>query len=198
MATNSKKQKKQSKKDSEQYEVVSDKRFADVLSAPVFKPLSSTKHKQTEVDERFSGIENDKRFSILPGSGMDARGKKTSKSSAKASNNKETGDPKSSSTKNMKAIEMEERLEYLTKLARGEVSGSESEDEAEDNEQSIDDSDESDDDEEASRALVIKGKSPLDIPGGEESEEEVELGEATNRISILNCDWDNIRAEDLM
>jgi hypothetical protein len=35
---------------------------------------------------------------------------------------------------------------------------------------------------------------PLVIPGTEE----VALGDATKRIAIENCDWDNIKAEDLM
>ena len=96
---------------------------------------------------------------------------------------------------------MEDRLDYLNKLARGEVSGSDSDDSSDDNdgfENEGSDSGEGESEEEYDSDVVDKlTKSALAIPGDEDSDV-AEYGEATRRISILNCDWENIKAEDLM
>jgi hypothetical protein len=137
---------------------------------------------------------------------------------------------KALSTPKKSKLDLADRVDYLNKLARGEISCSddsdstddddsqqEVEDDNENEEEAIDEEEvseeDSDDDmeideEEQLAIALLKGKSPLDIPTatlqGEEGEEEqdeteeIELGEATRRLSILNCDWDNIRAEDIM
>lgn len=69
------------------------------------------------------------------------------------------------------------RLEYLNRMARGELGSGSS---------SSDDSDSDDSDAEADAA---------DDEG--EKEEDIPLGEVTNRFAVLNCDWTRIRAIDL-
>ncbi|DAZ97199.1 TPA: hypothetical protein N0F65_003830, partial [Lagenidium giganteum] len=65
------------------------------------------------------------------------------------------------------------RLEYLNKMARGEL-GSDSSDSSSDEE-----------DEEMAEEM-------------EEEKEDVPLGEETRRFAILNCDWSRIRAVDIL
>ncbi len=84
---------------------------------------------------------------------------------------------------------MEDRLDYLTKLARGEVdadSDSESESDNESEEQ-----EEEDDDEE-----VNENEESVDY----DLDEDVvyEDVESTYRLAIQNCDWENIKATDLL
>jgi hypothetical protein len=65
------------------------------------------------------------------------------------------------------------RLEYLNKMARGELnSGSESS------------GSEAEDDVESQAS-------------GAESEEDIPMGEETRRFAVLNCDWSRIRAVDI-
>lgn len=90
-------------------------------------------------------------------------------------------------------VKKETRLEYLNRLARGEISGSSSssdeggmvsDSESESTASSEDEAPSSDD-----------GLGPLQIPDEQEIEE---IEEATYRLAIQNCDWSNVRAEDLM
>lgn len=85
----------------------------------------------------------------------------------------------------------ESRLEYLNRLARGEVDGSSSSDDSdiEDGEQSESDSSSSGDESDGA-----EHRDPLRV-----QEEEIgEIEEATHRLAIQNCEWNNLRADDLM
>lgn len=199
-----------------------DERFAKALSNPLFKKTSVEKNKVV-LDDRFKGVLTDEKFRILPGGDIDSKGRKVKSKSKEKQALKElesfyTIDPSSvpdeeneeaeeqeqgPSTKKAKKTEKttkqpvndEDRLDYLNKLARGEIDDdsedSDEEDEGADSSMDEDDEDLDEDDEE------IEGdfKSPLDIPG---DEEEVECGDATTRLSILNCDWENIKSDDLL
>lgn len=219
-----KKEKKVVRYEDDDGDVPDDDRFTSKLSAPIFKNLSSEKHK-VEIDDRFKSMLTDDRFKVLPGSTVDAYGRKTKKSKAGKQDVEElyqvedsaddaeddakairpSKDKKKPSGKGGKA-EMEDRLNYLTRLARGEISDDEddsedgSEDDSEDGGNGNEEEEDSDeemlevDPAEWEAIQLLNGKSPLDVP----EEEDVEMGEATRRISILNCDWDNIKAEDLM
>ena len=202
-------------------DVPDDERFSAVLSAPVFKNLSKEKHK-VEIDDRFKSMLTDDRFKVLPGGSVDAYGRKKKSKHGKSEleelyqvgGDEEEGNEEveekptskggkakdsKSSGKGAKA-EMEKRLDYLTKLARGEISDENESDEDSDEEGDDMEEDEDDDEvievspEEWEAIQLLNGKSPLDVP----EEEDVETGEPTKRISILNCDWENIKATDLM
>lgn len=163
---------------------------------------------------------------------MDKHGKKKSGSKKKAASDLKSfyniEDTDSSGTKAKAPSEGEDkaesRLDYLSKLSRGEISGSGSEsdsddsggsDQDSDNESSSDDSD-SDDDFSSRKggALSIPGdeimtskrrRNPQDVlevdqlPVDEEqsSDNDVDV-ETSNRLAIQNCDWDNMSAEDIM
>ena len=102
----------------------------------------------------------------------------------------------------------ESRLDYLTKMSRGEISGSSSSDD-----NSSDTGTSTDDENDASRAheqgdddnssesssdsdsyVGVEG-GPLAIPG--ETDIPV-MEDSTRRLAIQNCDWNSISAEDLM
>lgn len=98
-----------------------------------------------------------------------------------------------------KGEEAETRLEYLNRLARGDVSGSSSESE----EERFSDVDSDDSDEEGEGTAVEerggKQRGPLDIPEEEyEEEEDGEEAHATDRLALMNCDWASLKAQDLM
>jgi hypothetical protein len=100
----------------------------------------------------------------------------------------------------------ESRLDYLTKLSRGEISGSSSSDDSssdsgaskEDSEE-LSEADGSDEDSSSessdSDSYVGVEGGPLAIPG--ESDIPV-MEDSTRRLAIQNCDWNSISAEDLM
>jgi hypothetical protein len=207
-------------------EIIDDERFSSVLSAPLFKKMSAEKNKVV-LDDRFKSVLTDDRFRILPGGDIDAYGRKVKKNKSSTQALKElenfytTTDPSTivseggehdeqaeepetvgkKANKGLIARQQpqtdEERLDYLNRLARGEVSDEE-DDESDSGTEGDDDnmelSDEEEEEEEDEENALSNKKSPLDLPG----DDEVEFGEATKRISILNCDWENIKSEDLM
>ena len=90
-----------------------------------------------------------------------------------------------------KSQSMETRLEYLNKLARGEISEASESDSEQPSASSDSDSDSSD----AASVSSETSYDPLHIPGDEPLMENVDN---VKRLSIQNCDWDNVRAVDLL
>lgn len=90
-----------------------------------------------------------------------------------------SGKPNGKSKKDDKSSE--DRLDYLTKLARGEIS------DVEESES------ESDDD-----LLAAEDEELLAQAAEEEEVEEIPLGDATSRIAVQNVDWSRMRAQDIL
>ena len=94
----------------------------------------------------------------------------------------------------------ENRLDYLTKLSRGEISAdlsstatSESDSEmSEELSGNMSDSDSSSSEEDAE---IYDGQNPLQIP---DVSSIGEIDFATKRLAIQNCEWNNVRAQDLL
>jgi hypothetical protein len=108
----------------------------------------------------------------------------------------------------------ESRLDYLTKLSRGEISGSSSENSSDEEAESSgsdgseedrpsrarrtasSDSSSSDEEDDVDSDYGLEGGA-LEIPG-EEARGIGTIEDATKRIAIQNCDWNSLKAEDLM
>lgn len=171
-----------------------DARFSSMHTAPTFKKGRIDK-KKIVVDDRFKNVLTDDKFRVVP-SQVDKYGRKKKKeveqelSAFYAVEDGEQEKPKSQfSTSGVQKNDIELRMDYLNRLARGEVSENSS------SSDSGGDSDEDDDDEaEGTHELPSELESAFDIPG----DEIIEAAESSKRLAIQNCDWDNLRAEDLM
>jgi hypothetical protein len=160
------------------------------------------------------------------GEGVDKHGKKKAGSKKKAASDLKAfyniDDKASSGAPADGEDKAESRLDYLNKLSRGEISGSDSDsDNTSDNDDSEDDSSSSEGSDSDDDVFSSRKSSALSIPGdkisttkakkpstteidtgvvdeeGDDDEEEVDV-ESSNRLAIQNCDWDNMSAEDIM
>ncbi|KAF2671672.1 hypothetical protein BT63DRAFT_422213 [Microthyrium microscopicum] len=158
-----------------------DDRFSSFKSSARFR-LPSKKHTKTKLDKRLSGILNDDAFSKK--ATVDRYGRKLSSDQTRkdltrlyrlASDDEEeenSGDDDRVVSKEL------QRVEKKYDPARdGGFSTSESESESED---------ESEVEEDIEAALPDAGA------------DEVPMGEVSSRLAVVNLDWDNIRAEDIM
>jgi hypothetical protein len=185
---------------------VSDPRFSSMHTAPIFKKFKKDDNK-LKLDNRFSKVLTDERFRSAPGA-VDKYGRKAKKATSKAAkeeleqfysiedddaeeiaeedeDDEEVGVKNKKKKNQQKMKEPESRLEYLNKLARGEVSSSDSDEDGDSDNSS--DSDSSSEDGDAS----VNGDVLSD-------EEDAPTGDATQRLAIQNLDWDNMTAEDIM
>lgn len=169
----------------------------------IFKPLKKDKFK-VRIDDRFKSALSDTKFNSL----HEVKGKKSTSSSRNElgeyyrvddddlpSNNRKRDGKRIGSkagAKDGKGSSAEERLDYLNKLARGDISGESSEEEAvaSDEESECEEaSDRAHEDSARRSSLQLEATLP---------EEQVPTGEATSRLAVMNCDWQNLRALDLM
>ena len=209
--------------------VVNDPRFSSMHSAPIFKKIKKDSNK-IKVDERFQTVLTDDRFRAVPGAiDIYGRKTKTSLKSAAAKelnsfyqiddgialkdDDPEENAPETIAKARSKAKDLKEkiddgvksedpesRLNYLNRLARGDVSGSSSEDEDSEDEGNLSeiDSDDSEDDNDFLESSKKNQKGPLDMSSDDEDEEDGEEAHATCRLALMNCDWDSLKAQDLM
>ena len=208
--------------------VVNDPRFSSMHNAPIFKKIQKDSNK-IKVDERFQTVLTDDRFRAVPGAIdiYGRKTKKGAKSAAEKELNsfyqiddsipsttdgddmgvhdtatttgKESKGKKPKAKEGVKAEDPESRLEYLNRLARGDVSGSSSDDDSEDEGKFSDvDSDDSDDDGALVEATERNERGPLDMASDESEDEDGEEAHATCRLALMNCDWDSLKAQDLM
>mmetsp|Transcript_20792 Transcript_20792/g.35007 ORF Transcript_20792/g.35007 Transcript_20792/m.35007 type:complete len:377 (+) Transcript_20792:95-1225(+) len=157
----------------------SDPRFDDMHHAPIFKKVKKDNFK-TKLDDRFKTVLTDDRFNTSSlGEGVDKHGKKKSGSSKKAARDLKAfyniDDKTTSDNTRDGEDKVESRLDYLSKLSRGEISGdsgsdSDSGNSSDSDASSSDDSssDESDSDEsDSDNGYSSRKGSALSIPGDE-------------------------------
>lgn len=178
--------------------ITADPRFANIQTDPRYR-LPSKRHTHVKLDKRFSHILHDKDFSR--NAAVDRYGRKLARDDTKKHlerfyrlGDDEDDEGEKDEDDDISVDDDDEVLKELEKAdsrapgydpARdGGFSSSSSE------EESSEDEDEEDEDEEA------VGGEELDFP--DKQREDVPIGEVTNRIAVVNLDWDNIRAEDLM
>ena len=204
---------------------MSDSRFN--TNNPLFKK-SVSKRSKIKVDERFQSVLHDEKFLSTPGTidkfgrkvknSVKNQQKELSEfyeiDTAETLNNSvdETKNDQKSIKKSNKASKAEQkgkksnndesRLDYLIKLSRGEIENDSSSDDDDDDDSNNlyeHDNEEDDDDENyeiGERYDTKKSKSPLDVD--DRNDIQVLQGDATKRLAIQNCDWENLKAKDLL
>ena len=209
--------------------VVNDSRFSSMHNAPIFKKIKKDNNKITVderfqtvlTDDRFRAVpgtidiygrkskkstkaaaekELNSFYQIEDNSIPDDDATEHSKSPITTTSSKSVVANRNKTTvEGFKPEDPETRLEYLNRLARGDVSGSSSDESDDLGEESDVDTDDSDgegaatDDRSGSKHV-----GPLDIYIDEDEEGDGEEAHATSRLALMNCDWDNLKALDLL
>ncbi|KAG8668581.1 pre-rRNA-processing protein esf1 [Fusarium poae] len=184
---------KKSKKGGESASQISDKRFKDFETDPRFR-LPSKRQTKTTIDKRFSRMLNDDEFTAT--AKVDRYGRKLKSDSKKKAlqrlyqeeDEEDEGDDKIEVDDD--EIVQKELLKAHENYDPARGGGfSSSEDDSESEEESEDS-----DEEEGGAQVDTEG----DMQRFQDEQNEVEAGEVTNRIAIVNLDWDHVKSTDLM
>jgi hypothetical protein len=141
--------------------------------------------------------------------GVDLYGRKKSKAKATSAQDElkefyemedENGSTEVTTKASKKGGDAESRLDYLNKLARGEISGSSSSDS--DSDAESDDASESSSDSSSDEDSGME-EDPLAVPGDHieyagDNDGSAEQIEDSCRLAIQNCEWEKVSAEDLL
>ncbi|RAH64305.1 pre-rRNA-processing protein ESF1 [Aspergillus aculeatinus CBS 121060] len=181
--------------------VITDPRFANIQNDPRYR-LPSKRHTHVRLDKRFAHMLRDKDFSR--NAAVDRYGRKLARDDTKKQLERfyrleeEDGDDDAASEGEEVEGSVADDEEVLAELRRAEkydpardggFESSSSEEESSDDEDDTDDEGEGEDDGKL-------GGEELEFP--DKQQRDVPTGEVTDRIAVVNLDWDNIRAEDLM
>jgi hypothetical protein len=175
----------------------SDERFHGI-DAPKFRSKLRAKAAEVSHDDRFSSTKQP-RFSSdeLKRSKIDQYGrpvKKRRTEPADADSTKHVA--ASDNNKARRADVVESRLEYLNRLARGEISGESSSDSSDYDAESDAGSDE---DERDATAIESQDDRPSLISQYyNASDSKEEFAPSTRRLALQNFDWQNLRATDIL
>ncbi|CAG9939658.1 unnamed protein product [Clonostachys rosea f. rosea IK726] len=183
---------------------ISDPRFANFQTDPRFR-LPSKKKTKTTLDKRFAGMLKDEEFTAT--ARVDRYGRKLKSDSKKKAlerlyqpeedENKDDedgeGDKDGLEVDDDEVVQRELRKahEKFDPARGGGFSSSESDSDSD----SDDDDEDEDEDDEAGGATVSNSG---DMQRFQDQRAEVESGEVTKRIAIVNLDWDHIKSTDLM
>ncbi|KAJ5762158.1 uncharacterized protein N7511_005540 [Penicillium nucicola] len=184
MAGLDKKKSKAGKAKGETGPLITDPRFASIQSDPRYR-LPSKRQTHVKLDKRFAHVLDDKDFSR--NAAVDRYGRKLAKDDTKKQLKKfyrledDDEDEESGSDDEEEVKKELKRIDSASydPARDGGFESSSSEESS---------SEEEDDEEE------IEG----DVEFPDQQQSNVPLGEVSNRIAVVNLDWDNIRAEDLM
>ncbi|RAL13751.1 pre-rRNA-processing protein ESF1 [Aspergillus homomorphus CBS 101889] len=185
--------------------VTSDPRFANIQNDPRYR-LPSKRHTHVKLDKRFAHMLRDKDFSR--NAAVDRYGRKLARDDTKKQLERfyrleeENGDEDEEGEEVEGSVADDE--EVLAELRKADAydpardggfgsssSEDESESESDEEDESGDSEGEGEDDDDAQL-----GGEELEFP--DKQQRDVPTGEVTDRIAVVNLDWDNIRAEDLM
>ncbi|KAL4964662.1 pre-rRNA-processing protein ESF1 [Aspergillus stella-maris] len=182
-----------------------DPRFANIQSDPRYR-LPSKRHTHTKLDKRFAHVLTDQDFSR--NAAVDRYGRKLARDDTKKHLERfyrledEEGegedDEEEEEEEDDMSVEDDEVVLKELKKADSRAAKKVGYDPARDggfSDSSSSEEDSSDDEEEDEDEEAFGGEE-LDFP--DKQREDVPIGEITNRIAVVNLDWDNIRAEDLM
>ncbi|KAJ5815413.1 hypothetical protein N7474_007190 [Penicillium riverlandense] len=174
--------------------VITDPRFASIQTDPRYR-LPSKRQTHVKLDKRFAHMMRDKDFSS--NAAVDRYGRKLAKDDTKKQLEKfyRLDEDEEDDEDEAKFLSADDDDEVQKELKRVE---SRPYDPARDggfsSSSSSEDSSSEDEDEEDEEA--IDEGAELEFPDKQQAN--VPLGDVTERIAVVNLDWDNIRAEDLM
>ncbi|KAB5572161.1 hypothetical protein GE09DRAFT_956024 [Coniochaeta sp. 2T2.1] len=181
------KDKKQAVRDGSAAAKIKDSRFANFETDPRFR-LPSKKNTKTTIDKRFSRMLKDDEF--IASATVDRYGRKLKTDNKKKALERlyqeEDGDEDKGKGKVEVEVEDDEQVQRELRAADDKYDPargggfSSSEDESEEEEEVEEDED-----------AVAAG------PGTLREKEEVQTGEITNRVAVVNMDWDHIKSVDL-
>ncbi|EFE38694.1 hypothetical protein TRV_06620 [Trichophyton verrucosum HKI 0517] len=175
--------------------VISDPRFANIQSDPRYR-LPSKKHTHAKLDKRFSHMLRDSDFS--KNAPVDRHGRKLARDDTRKQLEKfyrvdDEDDQEEDKDSEEEYISVDDDEEVQKELRRVERAGY---DPARDGGFDSSSSDESSSDEEEEEDVA--GNMEMEIPGPGQQDADIPTGEYTERIAIVNLDWDNIKSQDLM
>ncbi|KAI1436322.1 hypothetical protein GGR50DRAFT_651649 [Xylaria sp. CBS 124048] len=171
----------------------SDSRFASFETNPRYR-IPSKGHAKTKIDKRFQRVFNDEDFTAT--AKLDRYGRKLKSDSKKKAlqdiyeleDKEEDAEVDDDDAVRRELEKADEK--YDPARGGGFASSSESEEESEDDE-------DENEDEEKEEGGATTSKS-TGIQRSRDEQPDIEIGEITKRIAVVNLDWDNIRAIDLM
>ncbi|OJJ96484.1 hypothetical protein ASPACDRAFT_125098 [Aspergillus aculeatus ATCC 16872] len=179
--------------------VITDPRFANIQNDPRYR-LPSKRHTHVKLDKRFAHMLRDKDFSR--NAAVDRYGRKLARDDTKKQLERfyrlEDDEDDASEGEEVEGSVADDE-EVLAELRRAEKydpardGGFES---SSSEEESSDDEDDTEDEGEGEGDGEQLGGEELEFP--DKQQRDVPTGEVTDRIAVVNLDWDNIRAEDLM
>ncbi|KAM3489688.1 hypothetical protein MY3957_007031 [Beauveria namnaoensis] len=180
---------------------IADARFSNFETDPRFR-LPSKKNAKTKLDKRFAGMLDDEDFTST--SHVDRYGRKVKSDSKKkalqrlyeAEDDKEEGEEKGSEAeievddddsvqRELRAVHERDLRANYDPARGGGFSSSEEEDSSE--------GEDSDDDDDGGAELITEG----DMQRLQDEQAEVEAGEVSKRIAIVNLDWDHVNSTNL-
>ena len=179
--------------------VQTDPRFARIHSDPRFQRLPQQQNK-VKVDKRFSRLFTDKEFKVVKQSApVDSKGRKSKSGSDDALQRRfemDEDDEAAAPTKKKKRLKAEaeeeeeededEEEEYDGKAKYEEGEGSTTEDDSDDDDE-VEGEDDEDEEEESALLSFIQEQASV-----------TRVKDATSRLAVVNCDWEQMRAVDLL
>ncbi|KAL3453151.1 hypothetical protein BJX65DRAFT_265662 [Aspergillus insuetus] len=178
--------------------VITDPRFANIQTDPRYR-LPSKRHTHTKLDKRFAHILHDKEFSR--NAAVDRYGRKLARDDTKKHLERfyrlESEGEEEEDDEVADDVSVDDDDEVLKELKKAD-SRAAGYDPARDGgfSESSSEEEESDEEDEEEEEAEDVGGEELEFPDKQAAD--VPVGEVTDRIAVVNLDWDNIRAEDLM
>ncbi|CRG90602.1 Pre-rRNA-processing protein esf1 [Talaromyces islandicus] len=202
MAEPSRKKGKGHSKAKDDVATISDKRFANIQSDPRYR-LPSKRHTHVKLDKRFAHMLRDKDFSR--NAAVDRYGRKLARDDTKKQlerfyrledEEQDEGEDDNDADAASAVGSVDDDDVVLKELQRVEKKKKDYDPARDGGFSESSSSEESSSDEDDDEADVEEDGDDIEFPDKKQSD--VPLGEVTNRIAVVNLDWDNIRAEDLM
>ncbi|KAI9373584.1 hypothetical protein BJX61DRAFT_377258 [Aspergillus egyptiacus] len=175
-------------------QVITDPRFANIQTDPRYR-LPSKRHTHVKLDKRFAHILHDKDFSR--NAAVDRYGRKLARDDTKKHLERFYRLEDEDEDEDEGDLSVDDDDEVLKELKKAD-SRAAGYDPARDGGFSESSSSEEESSEEEDEDEETEGHEGEELEFPDKQQVDILVGEVTDRIAVVNLDWDNIRAEDLM